>query len=247
MPALPILLGLGSAVTTTIGGLVAIRVRDHRHLVYGAAGGIVLGVVSFDLLPEAIRSSHAAFRGIPVTMLVFVAGFLTIHVIDKALELHRGSASHFAAHHHDVGPAGLLAAGVLVGHSFFDGLSIGVSFGAAASAATAVAVAVLAHDFADGFNTYTLTVMSGSGRRRASAFLIADALAPMIGAAAGSVIDLSAGVVALYLAYFAGILMHIATGTILPEAHADHPSWGLWPPRCLACCSWVWSTGFART
>jgi ZIP family zinc transporter len=140
--------------------------------------------------------------------------------------LPRGRASHYAPHRHDLRPAGLLAAGALVGHSFFDGLSIGVSFGAAAGLATAVAVAVLAHDFADGFNTYTLTVLSGSGRRRALALLIADALAPLAGAAAGSAIHLSAGVVALYLAYFAGFLMHIATGTILPEAHADHPSWG---------------------
>jgi ZIP family zinc transporter len=226
MSALPLLVGLGSAVTTIIGGLVAIHVKDHRHVVLGAAGGVLLGVVSFDLLPEAIRSSQAAFRGVPLTMLVFVAGFLTIHVIGKVVELPRDSASHYAAHHHDVGPAGLLAAGALVGHSFFDGLSIGVSFGAGGGLAAAVAVAVLAHDFADGFNTYTLTVMSGSGRHRAVALLIADASAPVVGAAAGSVVHLSDGVVALYLAYFAGFLMHVATETILPEAHADHSSWG---------------------
>jgi zinc transporter, ZIP family len=225
MTLLPIVVGLGSAATTAIGGLVAVRVQDHRHLVLGAAGGIVLGVVSFDLLPEALRSSHNTFRGIPVAMLVFVAGFLTIHLIDKALGSSRAGASHYAAHHHDAGPAGLLAAGALVGHSFFDGLSIGVSFGSAASTATAVAVAVLAHDFADGFNTYTLTSMSGRGRRRAVILVAADALAPVVGAAAGSVVHLSEGVVALYLAYFAGFLMHVATGTILPEAHADHPAW----------------------
>jgi ZIP family zinc transporter len=225
MLALPLLVGLGSAVTTTIGGLVATRVKDHRHLVLGAAGGVVLGVVSFDLLPEAIRSSDAVFRGIPVTMLVFVAGFLTIHVVDKVMALPRRNASHYAAHRHDVGPAGLLAAGALVGHSFFDGLSIGVSFGAAAGTAAAVAVAVLAHDFADGFNTYTLAVLSGRGRRRAVTLLVADAAAPVAGAAAGAVIQLPGAVVALYLAYFAGFLLHIATGTILPEAHADHPSW----------------------
>jgi ZIP family zinc transporter len=226
MPILAIVVGLGAAVATAVGGLVAFRVKDHRHLVLGAAGGVVLGVVSFDLLPEAIRSSHAAFRGIPVTMLMFVAGFLTIHLISKALASPRGRAPHYAPHRHDVGPSGLLAAGALVGHSFFDGLTIGVSFGASAAVATAAVVAVVAHDFADGFNTYTLTTMSGSGRRQATALLIADATAPVAGATAGSVIHLSTAVVALYLAYFAGFLMHVATATILPEAHADHPSWG---------------------
>lgn len=42
----------------------------------------------------------------------------------------------------------------------------------------------------------------------------------------GAAIQLSSATVALYLVYFAGFLMHIATGSILPEAHADHPSWG---------------------
>jgi ZIP family zinc transporter len=45
-----------------------------------------------------------------------------------------------------------------------------------------VAIAVLSHDFADGFNTYTITSQYGNDRRRALA-LVADALAPVTGAA----------------------------------------------------------------
>jgi hypothetical protein len=36
MATLAVLVGLGSAATTALGGLVAIRVKDHRHLVLGA-------------------------------------------------------------------------------------------------------------------------------------------------------------------------------------------------------------------
>ena len=222
----PILVGLGSALTTLIGGLVAIRVKDRRHLVLGAAGGVVLGVVALDLLPEAIDGSHAVFRGIPVVMLVFLAGFLSIHAVEKAAGAYQRSAAHYGEHRHDVSPVGALAGIALVGHSLLDGLTIGVSFAAATTTAIVVAIAVLSHDFADGFNTYTLTAMGGGARRRAVVLLIADAVAPVLGAILGAGINLAPATVSLYLAYFAGFLLHIATGTILPEAHADHPSWG---------------------
>ena len=222
----PVLLGLAAAVTTTIGGLVALRVTDRKHLVLGAAGGVILGVIAFDLLPEAFEWTAAELAGIPWPMILFVAGFLTIHIIEKALQLHRESGAHYGEHHHDLRSVGLLAGGVLVGHSFLDGLGIGVSFTAGATVGFSVAIAVLAHDFADGFNTYTLTAMYGNARRRALTLLALDALAPVAGAAVGAAIHLSPATVALYLAYFAGFLLHIATGSILPEAHADHPSWG---------------------
>ncbi|NMO55214.1 ZIP family metal transporter [Actinoplanes sp. TBRC 11911] len=222
----PILLGVGSGVTTTIGGFVALRVTDRRHLVLGAAGGVVLGVVAFDLLPEAFDGSHAKVAGVPATMLLFVAGFLTIHTAEKAFELHRGSVVHYARPRDNARRFGLLAGGALVGHSFLDGLGIGLSFSAGSAVATVVAIAVLAHDFADGFNTFTLTAMYGNSRGRALTLLVADALAPIAGAAVGSVIFVSSGTVALLLAYFAGFLLYIATSKILPEAHANHPSWG---------------------
>lgn len=221
----PILLGLGAAATTTAGGLLALRVDDRRHLVLGLAGGVVLGVVAFDLLPEAFEGSSARLAGLPAPMVVFAAGFLTIHIVEKALELHHGNADHYTDHAHDLRPLGLLAGGALVGHSFLDGLSIGVSSSAGATVLMVVAIAVLAHDFADGFNTYTLTAMYGNTRRRGVTLLAADALAPAVGAAVGSAIHLSTGAIALYLAYFAGFLLHIATSNILPEAHADHPAW----------------------
>ncbi len=222
----PILLGVVAAVTTMAGGLVAMRVEDRRHLVLGAAGGVILGVVAFDLLPEAFENATAEFGHVPVAMMLLVAGFLTIHIIEKALELHRGSAEHYRGHHHDLRPVGLLAGGALVAHSFLDGLGIGVSYSAGTAVVASVAIAVIAHDFADGFNTFTLTSVYGNSRRRAFVMLSFDAVAPIAGAILGAAIELSTQAVALYLAYFAGFLLHIATGNILPEAHADHPSWG---------------------
>ncbi len=71
----------------------------------------------------------------------------------------------------------------MVGHSAMDGVAIGAAFQVGGGMGAAVAMAVIAHDFADGFNTYTLTSLYGNARRRAIAMLVADAVAPVAGAA----------------------------------------------------------------
>jgi hypothetical protein len=76
---------------------------------------------------------------------------------------------------------GLTAAVALVFHSLLDGVGIGVGFQAGATVGVAVAVAVIAHDFADGFNTFTITTLYRNARRRAYTLLGLDALAPVAG------------------------------------------------------------------
>jgi ZIP family zinc transporter len=54
--------------------------------------------------------------------------------------------------------------------------------------------------------------------------LAIDAAAPLLGAASTLFFSLPDQVLALYLAFFAGFLLYLATGDILPEAHARHPT-----------------------
>ena len=51
-----------------------------------------------------------------------------------------------------------------------------------------------------------------------------DAVAPVLGAASTLLFSLPDTVLALYLSFFAGFLLYLATGDILPEAHSGHPS-----------------------
>ncbi|GAA2273177.1 MULTISPECIES: ZIP family metal transporter [Kitasatospora] len=226
-----VLVAAGAFLTTLIGGIVAQRTGDRRHLVLGFAAGLMLGVVAFDLLPEALNSAPQELHGVPQALLMFAGGFLAIHVVERAVAIHRGHEGEYAAHTHGQGHAhgarqgvGLAAAGALVGHSLLDGFAIGAAFQAGGSVGTAVAVAVVAHDFADGFNTYTVTRMYGNNRVRAVALLAADALAPVTGAAITLLFAIPEHTLGLYLGFFAGFLLYLATSDILPEAHSPHPS-----------------------
>ena len=230
-----ILVAAGAFLMTLVGGFVAQRTGDRRHLVLGFAAGLMLGVVAFDLLPEAIRAAPGELHGVPQALLMFAAGFLVIHIIERAVAIHRGHEGEYAEHTHGHGHGddrrgpqaqgvGLTAASALVGHSLMDGFAIGAAFQAGSTVGTVVAIAVVAHDFADGFNTYTITRMYGNNRRRALTLLGADALAPVTGAAITLLFTIPEQLLGLYLGFFAGFLLYLATSDILPEAHSPHPS-----------------------
>ncbi|MEU3497215.1 ZIP family metal transporter [Kitasatospora cineracea] len=223
---------------TLVGGFVAQRTGDRRHLVLGLAAGLMLGVVAFDLLPEALAQAPQEVHGVPAALLMFAAGFLAIHVVERAVAIHRGHEGEYAAHSHGHAHGhahgerrreqgvGIAAASALVLHSMMDGFAIGAAFQAGTTVGTVVAVAVVAHDFADGFNTYTLTRLYGNNRRRAVALLFADALAPVTGAGITLLFTIPEQLLGLYLGFFGGFLMYLATSDILPEAHSPHPSKG---------------------
>jgi zinc and cadmium transporter len=223
---IPVLVAFGAFVATLVGGLAALRFRDQQHLILGLSAGLMLGVVGFDLVPEAFSQQPGELFGVPSVMLTAVLGFLTLHIVERSLAIHRGhegEEGEYAGHVH-APSLGIVAASALVVHSLLDGLAIGAGFQADSTVGAFVAIAVLSHDFADGFNTYTVTSLYGNDRRRALTLLVADALAPVTGAAITLLVTIPREVLGLYLGFLAGVLLYLATSDILPEAHARHPS-----------------------
>ena len=213
----------GSALMTVVGGLTALRAGRYRQLVLGLAAGLMLGVVGFELLPESLSENHTTWWSTPAPLVLFIVGYLVLHVIERSFSLHRGQEGAYRRHEHGQA-AGTLAASALVAHSVLDGFALGVAFHVDTRVGVAVAVAIIAHDFADGFNTYTLTTLHGNDRRRGLILLAADATAPVVGAILSTAIPLPASKLGLYLGFFAGVLMYLATADVLPEAHAQNSS-----------------------
>ncbi|WP_405711409.1 MULTISPECIES: ZIP family metal transporter [unclassified Streptomyces] len=216
-----VFVALGAFLMTLAGGWVAQRVTDRRHLVLGFAGGLMLGVVGLDLLPEAIEAAGEPVFGVPAALLLFVGGFLVAHLVERLLAVRQ--AAHGAGEER-VPQVGLTAAAAMVGHSLMDGVALGAAFQVGAGMGAAVALAVITHDFADGFNTYTITSLYGNARRKALIMLFADALAPIVGAATTLLFTLPAELLGCYLGFFGGALLYLAAAEILPEAHHRHPA-----------------------
>jgi ZIP family zinc transporter len=222
---MPVLLSLCTVLSTTLGGIVALRSRDRLHLILGFAAGVMLGLVAFDLLPELFDLSDAEFLGVPAVMVAFAAGFLVLHFVERWVAMHGAHEGEYEPHQHHHDPdVGLASALALSAHSFLDGVGIGLAFQVDNTVGYAVALAVISHDFADGLNTVTVMRTSGNSHRRQVALLATDALAPVLGAVSTLFFSVGDTVLALYLGAFAGFLLYLATADILPEAHATHPS-----------------------
>ncbi len=220
-----ILLSIGTFISTLLGGLFAMRFKDRLHLVMGFTAGVLLGVVSFDIFPEIIDLIRVNNFKPTWVMAALVAGFLMFHAVERAVVIHHAHEGDYAEHKHP--HVGVISALALAGHSFMDGVGIGLGFQVSPAIGLAVAAAVISHDFTDGMNTVTLMLTSDNTAKRARTFLFIDALAPVAGAFSTLWFKVSPGVLVLYLGFFAGFLLYIGASDILPEAHSRHSSFKL--------------------
>lgn len=205
-------IGLCTGAATLFGGVVALRLKASTGLLFGLASGAVLGVVLFDLLPEALRLGPEPAGVLPVLTAVACgfAVYLMVHRLATFSDRGRGMKAH-------------LGAGALTLHSLIDGLGIGLAFKASPAVGAGVAFAVLAHDCLDGANTVTLSLSGGAGDRTARRWLIADAVAPLVGIGLSRLISVQPAGLELLLGGFAGFFLYIGASELLPQALSRRP------------------------
>ncbi|HTT11465.1 MAG TPA: ZIP family metal transporter [Burkholderiaceae bacterium] len=214
-----VILSVATLLSTLGGGLLALRFRDRLHFVLSFTAGVLLGVVSADILPELFALAHEHRLDPTSAMIALVAGFVVFHSLEKFVLIHHVHEGDYSAHRHP--QVGVVSALALAGHSFMDGVGIGLAFQVSQSVGIAVAIAVIAHDFCDGLNTVGLMLLHRNTTRRSLVLLIVDALAPVAGAASTLLFSVPPSLLMLYLGFFAGFLLYIGASDILPEAHSQ--------------------------
>lgn len=209
-------------ISTFLGGLFGLKFKDKMHLVLGLTAGVILGVIAFDIFPEIIKMTGKLGVDPTYPMIFLVLGFLIFHIAEKFLLVHHSHEDHYGPHTHPI--VGKFQALALAGHSFLDGVGIGLGFQISGATGVFVALAVISHDFADGLNTVSLMLRHKNTDKRAMQFLFIDALAPVIGGLSTLFFTLSEKTLLMYLGFFAGFLLYIGVSDILPEAHSKNSS-----------------------
>ena len=97
-------------------------------------------------------------------MIALVLGFLIFHILEKSILIQHCHEDSCVGHKHP--QIGVISALALAGHSFMDGVGIGLGFQVNPAVGLLVAIAVLSHDFNDGMNTVTLMLNNKNTDRK---------------------------------------------------------------------------------
>lgn len=219
MNYLVIIIGGLTVLSTFLGGLFAIKLKDKLHLILGFSAGAVIGVAFFDLIPESIDLASKSYSTSTATLFMAV-GFMFLLILDRAFSIHFHERENCGKESH----RGNVAATALSFHSLLDGIGVGLAFQVSNSVGWVVAAAVLTHDFSDGINTVSVIFKDKGERKRAMKWLILDALAPALGIFLTFFISVPTAILGLILSLFTGFFIYIGASDLIPESHHFHPT-----------------------
>ncbi len=209
-------LALLTFLSTLLGGSILLKSKKNLSYFFAFAAGSLIAVSFLDLMPESLEIAQAANIPIRSIMLTIIASFFFYNLLERYFPMHSLEENHNQDNHHGhiLGPIG---AGSLIIHSFLDGAAIGTAFHVNNSVGLIVAFAVIFHDFTDGINTVAIMLKNKHKHKSALGFLLLDAIAPVLGVIATTLIAIPEKTLAFLLAFFIGEFLYIAAVNLLPE------------------------------
>lgn len=218
MQLLIIFLAVLTFVFTLVGGLVTLKFKGSLPYFFAFAAGSLIAVAFLDILPETLKLAQGIDFPVRYIMLIIVSSFFVYSLVDRYFVTHCID-DDCNKHGHSTGSIG---AGSLIFHSLLDGAAIGSAFMVNSSVGLTVALAVIFHDFTDGVNTVTLMLKNKQKIKKTVAFLVMDALAPVIGVLIFSLINLPLNIFIIILSVFVGEFIYLGASSLLPETREHH-------------------------
>ncbi len=241
---------IAGVIGTGVGGLIGALLQKNSNrvvsLLLSFAGGVMLSVVSFDLVIEAIETNV----GLLVVIGAIAAGVAVIYwlnyLIDRTTnpevphidENHPKThddldelihADHLEQHaNRKDGKLSLFIAGVVMAcaialHNVPEGMTIGASYasnqGVMGRAALTLAILIGLHNIPEGMAVSVPLISGGMIKPKAVLITALSGLPTVIGALLGYLLgDIGAIGLALSLGFASGAMLYVVFGEILPQA-----------------------------
>lgn len=130
---------------TTIGGIIGIIFKNTSNKFLGfilsLASGLMISIVCFDLIPEALEISSML-----LVILGILFGVICMIICDIIVQKKFQTSVHYSKNTNSLLKIGIIVSIGLALHNFPEGLAIGSGFGASIKLGYSLAVAILLHD-----------------------------------------------------------------------------------------------------
>ena len=241
---------IAGVVGTGLGGLIgALLQKDSSRtvsLLLSFAGGVMLSVVCFDLVTEAIETGVGVLTVIGSIAIGVIVIYILNNLIDQKTnpEVPHIDANHPKTHddldeliHSDHltqhakkkdGKFALFVAGIVMScaialHNVPEGMTIGASYasndGVMGSAALVLAVLIGLHNIPEGMAVSVPLIGGGMKKWKAVLITALSGVPTIVGALLGYLLgDIGAMGLALSLGFASGAMLYVVFGEILPQA-----------------------------
>ncbi len=241
---------IAGVLGTGLGGLIgALLQKDSNHtvsLLLSFAAGVMLAVVCFDLVTEAIETNVGVLAVIASVAIGVAVIYLLNYIIDKHTnyevphidENHPRTADdldelihsdHYSLHQaNNDSKLSLLVAGVVMAcaialHNVPEGMTIGASYASndavMGSSALVLAVLIGLHNIPEGMAVSVPLISGGMGKTKAVVLTALSGAPTIIGALLGFAIgELGPMGLAMSLGFASGAMLYVVFGEILPQA-----------------------------
>lgn len=203
---------IGSIVSllgTMIGALLGVSVKKPSKkllgFIIGFAGGLMLSVVVFDLIPEAI--SKWSFLS---TILFVILGVIIITIIDSKVNIDNSNKHVKVA---------FMASLALMIHNFPEGIIVGCGFAAGSTLGIKMSIIIAIHDIPEGIAVAAPFVASKMKTSKILLYAFITAFPTAVGTFIGAYIaNISSYMLGICLSVASGIMLYVVCGELIPES-----------------------------
>lgn len=213
------------------GGLASLIKRESpkmTSLLLSFTAGLMLCIVSFDMVPEAVAATGNYYLA-PIFLVVgFLVTFLLNCWVDKSAHHQGGDHSHHCAcGHHDLHTAGIVLAAAVALHNLPIGLVVGTSVAAEGISYTGIlaALTIALHNIPEGMSIAIPLLHDGTKPRTAIAVSGLSGVPTVIGALIGFFIGSRTPLaLSIALGLAGGAMLYVIFFELLPEAYRNWKS-----------------------
>lgn len=198
------------------------KIAGTNKFMLPIAVGVFLGVVFFELIPEALRESEALGSA------AIAIGFLSFYLLSNLLHTYHHHHMGDCEEHEDKSDGTMVLIGDAV-HNFTDGIVIASSFIVSPVAGIATTVGIAFHEIPQEIAEFAILLRSGYTRNKALLYNFISALSVVIGTITTLIfVVFFENVIGILIGIAAGNLLYIAASDLLPQLHSKEKGGQFW-------------------